>query len=117
DPSMMGKPSGPPAVPAGVPSEPVVVSARPNAVLAIAASPWAPLVAVGGHKQVLLYHTQQHRLLAVFPFPEGTIHVLKFSRNGDLLLAAGGRGGQSGGAVVFDVKNGKRVFEIVKEYD
>jgi hypothetical protein len=117
DPSMMGKPSGPPAMPQGVATEPVVVSSRPNAVLAMAASPWAPLVAVAGHKQVLLYHTQQHRLLAVFPFPEGTIHVLKFSRNGDLLLAAGGRGGQSGGAVVYDVKNGKRVFEIVKEYD
>ncbi len=117
DPSAMGKPVGPPAMPEGVPTEPVVLSARPNAILAMSASPWAPIVAVGGHKQVLIYHTGQNRLLAVFPFPEGTIHVLKFSRNGSLLLAAGGRGGQSGGAVVFDVKNGKRVFEIVKEYD
>jgi WD40 repeat protein len=117
DPSMMGKPVGPPAMPEGVSTEPSIVSTRPNAILALAASPWAPLVAVAGHKQILIYHTGQHRLVAVFPFPEGTIHVLKFSRNGALLLAAGGRGGQSGGAVVFDVKNGKRVFEIVKEYD
>ena len=53
----------------------------------------------------------------MLPFPEGTIYVLKFSRNGDLLLAGGGRGGQSGLAVVWDVKTGKRVFEIGKEYD
>jgi WD40 repeat protein len=117
DPSSMGKPVGPAAMPEGVATEPVVLSSRPNAILAMSASPWAPLVAIGGHKQVLLYNTAQNRLVAVFPFPEGTIHVLKFSRNGSLLLAGGGRGGQSGGVVVFDVKNGKRVFEIVKEYD
>ncbi len=117
DASATGKPSGPAAMPVGVPTEPVIVSLRPNAILAMSASPWAPLVAIGGHKQVLVYNTALSRLVAVFPFPEGTIHVLKFSRNGSLLLAAGGRGGQSGGAVVFDVKDGKRVFEIVKEYD
>ena len=43
--------------------------------------------------------------------------MLKFSRNGDLLLAGGGRGGQSGLAVAWDVKKGNRVFEIGKEYD
>ena len=117
DPSAMGKPVGPPAMPEKVSTEPVVVSPKANAVIAMASSPWAPIVAVAGHKQVLIYHSQQHRLLAVFPFPEGTIHVLRFSRNGSLLLAGGGRGGQSGLAVVYDVKNGKRVFEIGKEYD
>ena len=45
-------------------------------------------------------------------FPERTAHVLKFSRNGELLLAAGGRGAHSGKAVVFDVKSGKRVIEV-----
>ena len=83
----------------------------------MAASPWAPLVAVGGHKQVLLYRTTDHHLLGVLPFPEGTIHVLKFTRNGDILLAGGGRGGQSGLAVGFDVKTGERIFEVGKEYD
>ena len=117
DPSSMGKPVGPPAMPEGVPTEPVVVSPKANAIVAMAASPWAPLVAVAGHKQVLLYQAKTDRLVGVFPFPEGTIHVLKFSRNGSLLLAGGGRGGQSGLAVVFDVKTGKRVFEIGKEYD
>ena len=55
--------------------------------------------------------------LRIDAFPEGTVHVLRFSRNGALLLAGGGRGGQSGLAVVWDVKTGKRVFEVGKEYD
>ena len=104
-------------MPEGLSVEPVVVTARPTAIVALAASPWAPLVAVGGHKQVLLYQSNSRHLVGVLPFPEGTVHVLKFSRNGSLLLAGGGRGGQSGLAVVWDVKTGKRVFEVGKEYD
>jgi hypothetical protein len=117
DPSAAGRPAGPAAMPEGLSVEPAVVSARPNAIVALAASPWAPLVAVGGHKQVLLYESNSRHLAGVLPFPEGTIFVLKFSRNGSLLLAGGGRGGQSGLAVVWDVKTGKRVFEVGKEYD
>ena len=119
DPSSMGKPVGPPAMPEKLLTEPTVVSKRPTAVVAMASSPWAPLVAIGGFKQVLVYDTTNNHLAAVLPFPEGSIHVLKFSRSGALLLAGGGRGGQSGLAVVYDVKTGKRVFEIgkEKEYD
>ncbi len=117
DPSAMGKPVGPPAMPEAVSTEPYVLSPRANAIMALASSPWAPLVAVAGHKQVLLYQAAKRRLVGVLPFPEGSIHVLKFSRNGALLLAGGGRGGQSGLAVVFDVKTGRRVFEIGKEFD
>jgi WD40 repeat protein len=117
DPSAVGKPLGPPAMPEGVSTEPAVVGLRPNAITALAASPWAPLVAVSGHKQVVLYHTGSHRLVAVLPFPEGTVHCLKFTRDGGLLLAGGGRGGQSGRVVAWDVKTGKRLFEVGKEYD
>jgi mono/diheme cytochrome c family protein len=117
DPSAMGKPQGPPATPEGVSTEPVVVSGRPNAITALASSPWAPLIAVSGHKQVLLYNTSNQRLVGVFPFPEGIIYSLRFSRDGGLLIAGGGRGGQSGRAVAWDVKSGKRLFEIGKEYD
>jgi len=112
-----GKPEGPPPMPEGLSLEPLVVTPRGNAVTALATSPWAPLAAVSGHKQVLLYHTGDFRLLGVLPFPEGVPHVLKFSRNGSLLLAGGGRGGQSGRVVVWDVKTGKRVFEVGDEYD
>jgi len=117
DPAALGKPAGAPAMPENLSTEPFVPEAKPSAIVAMAASPWAPLIAVAGHKQVLLYRTTDFHLSGVLPFPEGAIYVLKFSRNGDLLLAGGGRGGQSGIAVAWDVKKGNRVFEVGKEYD
>ena len=118
DPNSLGKPSGEPAMPVlGLSTEPVVVSSKATAITALATSPWAPILAVGSHKQVLIYHAEEGRLMAVLPFPEGFVYSLKFSRNGDLLLAGGGRGGQSGLAVAWNVKTGKRVFEVGKEYD
>ena len=111
------KPDGPPAMPEGIWADPLVLSARGNAVTALATSPWAPLAAVAGHHQVLLYDLQDFTLAGVLPFPEGTVNVLRFSRNGSLLMAAGGRGGQSGKAIVFDVKTGKRVAEVGAEFD
>ena len=112
-----GKPEGPPPMPEGLSTEPLIVSPKGNSVTALAVSTWAPLAAVSGHKQVLLYNTQDLQLAGVLPFPEGVVNVLKFSRNGSLLLAGGGRGGQSGRVIVWDVKTGKRVFEIGAEYD
>ena len=46
--------------------------------------------------------------MGILPFPEGVPYVLKFSRNGSLLLAGGGRGAYQGKVVVFDVKTGER---------
>jgi WD40 repeat protein len=113
-----GKPDGPPPMPSDkLTLDPVVQTARANALTALAASPWAPLVAVGGQKQVLLYHTETLDLLGVLPFPEGVPQVLKFSRNGSLLLAGGGRGAKSGRAVVWSVTTGERIFEVGEEFD
>jgi hypothetical protein len=117
DAAAIGKPQGEPAMPHGILTEPVVTSARPNAITALAHSPWAPVVAIAGHKQVVLYHSKTLRLLGVLPFPEGIVEVLRFTLDGELLLAGGGRGGQSGRVVVWDVKTGERVFEVGKEYD
>ena len=84
-----GKPDGPPPMPPrSLRLEPVVRTARANAITAIASRPWAPLLAVAGQKQVLLYHSDTLELLGVLPFPEGVAHVLKFSRNGSLLVEA-----------------------------
>jgi hypothetical protein len=113
-----GRPSGPPPMPPkSLPLQPVVRTARANAVTALAASPWAPLVAIGGQKQVLLYHTDTLELLGVLPFPEGAPSVLKFSRNGSLLLAGGGRGGKSGRVIVWSVTTGERAIELGEETD
>jgi dipeptidyl aminopeptidase/acylaminoacyl peptidase len=113
-----GKPAGPPPMPGNtLPLDPILKTPRGNAITALAASPWAPVVAVASAKSILLYHTDTHDLIGVLPFPEGQVNVLKFSRNGSLLLAAGGRGGQSGRAVLFDVQTGNRMVEVGEETD
>ena len=43
--------------------------------------------------------------------------VLRFSRDGNVLLAAGGRPVRSGKVVLFDVKSGRRLAEIGDELD
>jgi hypothetical protein len=111
------KPEGPAIVPEHLSRQPFLYTPRTRAITALAASPWAPVVAVAGHKQVVLYHSQSGELFGILPFPEGTVHALRFSRSGALLLAGGGRGGQAGKVVVFDVKSGQRVFEVGDELD
>jgi len=69
---------------------PVITPKRSAAASAIAASPWAPVAAVAGEKQVTLYSTDSGELLGVIPFPEGIAQVLKFSNDGAYLLVAGG---------------------------
>ena len=112
-----GKPDGPPPMPPRLPLEPIQHTARADAVTALAASPWAPLVAVGGFQQVLLYNTQTLELIGVLPFPEGVPQTLKFSRNGKLLLAGGGRGAYQGLCVVWDITTGQRIAEVGDETD
>lgn len=111
------RPAGPPPMPENLPIDPLLVSSRANGVTALAANPWSSLAAVSGHKQVLLYNTETLELVGVLPFPEGQPHVMKFSRNGALLLVGGGRGAHSGKVVLFDVKTGEREAEIGDEYD
>jgi WD40 repeat protein len=112
-----GRPDGPPPLPTRLSLQPVVHTDRTTAVNSIATSPWAPLVAISGQKQILLYNTQTLELSGTLAFPEGEPHVLKFSRSGHLLLAGGGQGAAAGRVVVFNVKNGERIFEIGDELD
>jgi hypothetical protein len=113
----MTQPEGPPPMPPRLPLEPVIHTARATAITALAVSPWAPLAAVAGQQQVLLYNTDSMQLLGVLPFPEGVPHVLRFSGNGKLLLAGGGHEATSGRVVLWDVTTGKRVTEIGDEFD
>lgn len=112
-----GRPDGPAPLPSRLSLQPVVHTDRTTAVNSIATSPWAPLVAISGQKQILLYNTQTLALAGTLPFPEGEPHVLQFSRSGHLLLAGGGQGAAAGRVVVFNVKNGERIFEIGDELD
>jgi len=112
-----GKPEGPPIMPANLPAVALPKTERPHPVTSLAAAPWAPLLAVGGHERVLLYNTDTLKLVGTLAFPERIPHVLRFSRNGKWLLAAGGRGAHSGKVVVWDVATGKRVTELGDEAD
>ncbi|MBX9625123.1 MAG: hypothetical protein K2X82_15055, partial [Gemmataceae bacterium] len=114
-----GRPEGPPPMPAAgkLPLDPVVRARRPGAVLALATSPWAPLAAVGGQKQALLYNTDTGVLAGVLPFEHGQINSIKFTRNARFVLVAGGRGGQQGKAVLFNVETGAKVVEVGIESD
>jgi WD40 repeat protein len=89
---------------------------HPPAPQAMATSPVAPLVAVSGQEQVLLLGPGEDEspliLLGCLPFPEGSLHALRFSRTGGLLVAGGGRGAHSGRAVVYDVATGERRAEV-----
>lgn len=86
---------------------------------AMASSPWAPLLAVGGHAEVLLYKTDKEskKLLGALPFDEGVIYDLKFSKNGSILIASGGVGAKSGKVVLYDLIKGVKITSLADEQD
>ncbi|MEN9554240.1 MAG: Chromosome partition protein Smc [Planctomycetota bacterium] len=102
------------------PTKPVFASPvrhQVRTITAIATSPVASLLAVSGQQQVLLFNSFDHQLMNRLPFPEGDVFTLRFSRDGSLLLAGGGTGGESGRVVAFNTSTGERVFEIGDESD
>ncbi len=111
------RPDGPPPMPHDLPLDPVVHTSKTNALTALGASPWAPLVALGGQKQILLYNTETLEPLGVLPFPEGFPTIIRFSRNGQLILTGGGRGGKSGKVVLWNVQTGERIATVGNEFD
>lgn len=113
----MTKPDGPPPMPVKLPTVALPELKHKLPIVALDASPWAPLVAVAGQEHVRLIDIQTQKELGVLPFPEGVPHVIRFSRDGAVLLVAGGKPVQSGKAVLFDVRSGKRLAEIGDELD
>ncbi|WP_052572876.1 c-type cytochrome domain-containing protein [Haloferula sp. BvORR071] len=111
------KPDGPPPLPQDVLLEPPVHAARASSVHAMATSPWAPLLAVTGQKQVLLFDTNTLELAGVLPFPEGEPVALAFTPNARYLIVGGGVPGKSGLTVTFDVVTGERMLVAGKEFD
>lgn len=100
-------------LPAVAPASPL----HPPPAVALAASPNADLLAVGGDAQIYFYQAGARKLLGALDFPEGRIEKLAFSGDGTWLLAAGGHTGKSGTAVVFDVETGARKGTFDQHYD
>ena len=112
-----GKPDGPPPMPGDVLLDPVIVTERPGTINALAHSPWAPLVAIAGQKQVVLYDTSTLKLRGILPFPEGDPKSIRFSRNGRFLLVGGGKDASLGLAALYDITTGRRVTRVGAEPD
>ncbi|MDA7880761.1 hypothetical protein N9A94_00465 [Akkermansiaceae bacterium] len=111
------RPEGPPPMPKDLLLEPVVVAPRATVVNDMDASPWAPLLAVTGQYQILLYNTDTLSLVGVLPFPKGQPETVSFHPGGKYLLAGGGIGGKSGSTTVWDITNGDIIMEAGKEFD
>lgn len=112
----IGKPEGPPPMPGDLLMQPVVSVKRSTAVTGLAASPWAPLVAVAGQKEVVLYNSDSLELLGVLPFQDEQETYqpddVKFSRNGKLLVIGGGHAAKAGRIIVFDITTGERIISV-----
>ncbi|MFC4991089.1 c-type cytochrome domain-containing protein [Rubritalea tangerina] len=114
----IGKPDGPPPMPAKLSTEPVTTPARATALHAMATSPWAPLIALTGQRQVLLYHSDHLHLIGVLPFPKsGQPTALSFHPSGKFLTAAGGRPGKNGTTATWEIATGKLLATTAREYD
>lgn len=113
----VGKPDGPPPMPQHLLLEPVVTTHRATVVNDMATSPWAPLLAMAGQHQVLLYHTDTLDLVAVLPFIHGQPEVLSFHPSGKYLLAGGGIGGKSGTTVTWEIESGKTILKAGRDFD
>ncbi len=111
------KPDGPPPMPVDLLLEPPVVTDRAAAIHAMVASPWAPLLAVTGQRQILLHDTTTLDLVGILPFPEGDPTSLAFTPDARYLIVGGGVPGKSGFTVTFDVITGARVLSVAKEFD
>lgn len=104
-------------MPKNVLRQPPVYTERASAISALAFSPWAPLLAVGGQEQVVLYHAETAEMLGVLPFPEGEPQSITFSRDGKLVLVGGGQHSKSGCAVLYSIESGERVVKVGDELD
>ncbi len=117
DAANLGKPVGEPAMPEQLFHELVLWTARTGPVDALATSAWAPLAAVAWQRQITFYNTNTHQLLGIIPYVDGVPRVVRFSRDGGLVLVAGGRHAAAGSATLFDVKTGARLITLGDELD
>lgn len=113
----VGRPEGAPPMPVSMLKQTPFYTPKAATISALAASPWSPLVAVGGQSQVALYHSETGQLIGVIPFPEGEPQSITFSRDGKLILIAGGRHSVDGYAALHEIATGNRIARVGDELD
>jgi WD40 repeat protein len=95
---------------AGVPK--VALKAKvADAVTALAYSPDGKTLAAGVGRDVLLYGSDGKAFATLADHP-GSITALRFNRDGSRLIAAGGRPGQFGSVVVWDVAAKAKIHDL-----
>ena len=107
----------PPPLPPRLSLEPQLHTRLKSQIRSIAVNPWSPIAAIALPQQVLIYDTKSYELRGVVPFKFGNPEVVRFSRNGGLLLMAGGVGGASGKVIIWDVAKGEVVATVGDELD
>ena len=118
DASTLGAPATPPVFIRSLPPRtdaPQLVRALP--VMALAANPWAPIVAVGGQDETVLHDLSDGHRIGALPFAAGEVRVLRFSHNGQVLLIGGGRPTSSGKVQLVELKTGKPLTTVADDFD
>ena len=108
------------AMPVGLPVESYAKTIRDPIPASLSSSPWSPVFAMAAANQVVLYHGRplaKQRVLGILPWENGQPQVVRFSRDGSRLIAAGGRAAADGRFVIWDVATGKREVELGDELD
>ena len=111
------RPAGPPILPEGLSHQPMVYTSRPGRCDGPCCRSLGSVVCHRGAETNQPLPERDAGVLGVLPFPEGIPYALRFSRSGSLLLAGGGQNVRRGLAVAYDVKTGKRLFEVGDELD
>jgi WD40 repeat protein len=117
DPATLGAPKEPIVYVKELPSTLSERKGRALPVSALATNPWAPVVAVGGHREAVLHDLATGKKIGSLPFAPGDVRVLRFSRNGKLVLIAGGKETASGKAALVDVATGNVIATIGDDFD
>lgn len=103
-------------LPQHLPTVPLQVPPRPAPIKSLVRSPRAPLLAMPGMQQVLLFDADMH-LLFVLPCRLPQVEAVGFSPDGATLFAAGGERGKRGQLVLYDVQTGAQLAVLGSERD
>jgi hypothetical protein len=92
-----------------LPFHAVRTAAHPAPLTALAHAPAERLLAAAGVEQVLLLDPLTREIAGTLPFP-GRVTRLEFSRDGELLLVAGGDAKGGGRAALFELRTGRELL-------